>query len=164
HSRGGAARRPGPEAAVHRRGDVEQEQHRELALVDVCLDEGPAEARRHVPVDRARIIAVRVLAHLVELDAGAAEHRRITAREHVAHQPPTVHLDSMHLAQDLGELGLCSAGDTLVQGTGTVSSTRCTRSSTRTPSASASYVVAMRWRSTFAAIALTSCGVTKPRP
>jgi hypothetical protein len=38
-----------------------------------------APARGDVPVDERAIVAVGVLAHLVELDAGAAEHGAVAA-------------------------------------------------------------------------------------
>ena len=40
-----------PKPPRHRGRQVEQEEHGELALVDVLLDVGPADARGHVPVD-----------------------------------------------------------------------------------------------------------------
>ena len=91
---------------------VDHEQHGQLALLAVALDEGPAHARGDVPVDRTHLVAGRVLAHLVELHAGALEDRVVLAAKEVVDQMASGQLDRAHLAQDLGRnaLGLGHGG------------------------------------------------------
>ena len=48
------------------RREVDHEHHGHLALFDEHLHEGVVHARRHVPVDRAHVVARLVLAHLAE--------------------------------------------------------------------------------------------------
>ena len=54
-------------------------------LLRVLLHVGVAGARRHVPVDRADLVARLVLAHLAELHALAPERAGELAREHLVH-------------------------------------------------------------------------------
>ena len=61
-------------AEVLRRADVDQQHHRQLALLDEPLDVRLAGARGDVPVDRADVVAGHVRAHLVELHAASLEH------------------------------------------------------------------------------------------
>src|SRR5262249_26262532 len=128
-----------------------------LALVDVGADERPPDARRHVPVHGARVVALGVLADAVELDAGPAEDRCVRAGHQVGEQPSVEHVDPPHLLEDFREGGVA-------HGTGTASRTWPITCSDVRPSASASYVVSTRWRSTSAATDFTSCGVTNARP
>src|SRR5690606_29753161 len=119
-----------------RSGDVEQEQHRQFPLLHELLDVGAARARGHVPVDGPRVVALDELAHLVELDPGAAESRGVATDHHVVHQAVRADLDAPHLGQDLG----------VDHGTGTWSKSCWRMCSELTSSASASYVVITRWR------------------
>ncbi len=64
-------------------GVLEEQQQRNLALLDKFLAVGLAKAGGDVPVDVADVVAVGVLDDLVELHAAAAERRAVLAAEHV---------------------------------------------------------------------------------
>ena len=66
----GAVRR----AEVERGAHVHQQQHRELALLDIALDERRADAGGDVPVDGAHIVARKVGPYFVEFHAPTPEH------------------------------------------------------------------------------------------
>ena len=106
---------------------VHHEQHGELALLEVALDEGRAEPGGDVPVDGADVVAGLVLAHLGELHAAAAERARVFARDDVPHEVAGGDLEPPDLARDF--LGR--------HGTGTASKIRRSSSSGPMPSASA---------------------------
>ena len=76
-------------------------QDREFALFVVPAQVGDAEPRRDAPVDGADVVARLVLAHVLELDAAAAEGTRVVARREVAHQPAGREFESPHLLGDL---------------------------------------------------------------
>ena len=87
---------------------VHQQQHGELALLDVALDEETAHARGDVPVDGAHLVARLVFAHLGELHSLPLEHRVVLAGEAGVHQAARAQLDALDLAQDLGrDAGVC---------------------------------------------------------
>jgi len=79
--------RPRADPRLHARAEILHEHQRALALLDEAFDERPAHARGDVPVDRARVVALDVLAHVAELDAAAAERRAEAAGQHVGDQP-----------------------------------------------------------------------------
>src|SRR5437667_211747 len=58
--------------------------------------------RRHVPVDRAEVVPLLVLAHFGELDALAAEDRAVFAGEQRIDEIPGAELDPLDLPQHLG--------------------------------------------------------------
>jgi hypothetical protein len=146
--RGDLALRPLPGAEVHRQARVDEEHERELALLDVGLDERLAGLGRAVPIDRPHVVARLVGPHLLELDPGAAERAAVRAREHVVDHAVRPELDLAHASHQLGDeqvlLGRSYEGHGWSsacgsrQGTGTVSSTRATSLSLDKPSASAS--------------------------
>jgi hypothetical protein len=71
---------------VDGRAQVEQEPGRDLAVLDVLADVRRVHPGRHVPVDRADVVAVAVLAQVGEVDALAAEQRPVVALQ-LAVQP-----------------------------------------------------------------------------
>ena len=84
---------------------VDGEHHRELALLDVALDERALHARRDVPVDAAHLVARLILAHLGELHSLPLEHRAVLAGEERVHEPARAQLEQLDLAQHLGRHG-----------------------------------------------------------
>ena len=106
---------------------VGHEEHGELALLEIALDVGRAEAGGDVPVDGADVVAGLVLAHFGELDPAAAERAGVLAGHDVAHEVAGGDLQPPHLARDLLR----------THGTGTASRIRRTTSSGPMPSASA---------------------------
>ena len=74
--------RAGGEAQRGRK--VEGQDDGQLPLLDELLDIKPAQARRDVPVDEARIIAGLVFADLGKLHAPALECRMVFAGEDIA--------------------------------------------------------------------------------
>jgi hypothetical protein len=104
---------------------------------------GAPRAGGHVPIDRARVVAGGVLAHLLELDPRAAEDRAVAAGHDVAHQAAHPHLDSTDLPQnfrvDHWEMGTGTGTRARsVYGTGTVSKAFWITFADVSPSASAS--------------------------
>jgi len=65
------------------RGVLDDEEQRDLALLDEFLPVGFAEAGGDVPVDVSHIVAELVLHHLVELHAAAAEGGAVLTAGHV---------------------------------------------------------------------------------
>ena len=86
----------GPSAAAEqaRGGDIDEEHERQLALLDVALDEGAPGPRRHVPVDRPHVVAVDVLADLGELHAAPLEDAVVLAAHSLAHEAIRPDLDA----------------------------------------------------------------------
>src|SRR5262249_24379156 len=82
--------------------EIDDEHHRELALLDVALHVRAAHARRHVPIDAAYLVTGPILAHLGELHPLPFEHGAILAGEERVHEPARPELDQFPLAQDLG--------------------------------------------------------------
>ena len=60
-------------AEIRRTGDIDRENHRELPLLPEFPDIGRAHPRRDIPIDEADLVAVLVLAEVVEIEALAAE-------------------------------------------------------------------------------------------
>src|ERR1035437_2011540 len=155
---------PLPGAEPARARTIHDQEHRQLALLDVALDEETAHPRAHVPVDRAHFVAGLVFAHLGELHALPLEHGVVLADEARVHQAARTQLDALDLAQDLRRNGVAfthlahSSLLTPHYGDGTASSTRATTWSLVTLSASASYVSRTRWRRTSGAMAFPSSG------
>src|SRR3569623_1066205 len=145
-----------PELARGR--DVDEQPQLELALLAELLDERAAGSRRDAPIDRANLVARHVLADAVEVDAAAAERRAVRAGEHRRYEAAGLQLDPPHALHDVAH-ARCLDGRRR-HGIATWSRIRATSCSESIRSASASYVTATRWRSTSAAIAFTSCGVT----
>ncbi len=86
--------------------DVHQQKDGELALFGEFLDEGPAGARRDIPVDGAHFVAGAVFAHFVEVHAAALEHRMIFAGQAVIDHAAGADLQLPHAAHDgFGGLG-----------------------------------------------------------
>ena len=81
--------------------EIDRQHHGELALLDVTLHVGVAHARRHVPVDRAHLVAGLVLAHLRELHPLPLEYRVILPREEGVHETARADLEQLDLTQDL---------------------------------------------------------------
>src|SRR5256885_17243847 len=73
-----------------RAGLIHHEEQGDLALLVEGLHEGMPHPRRHVPVDRAEVVPLLVLAHFGELDALAAEDRAVLDRK-------STRLNSSHL-------------------------------------------------------------------
>jgi hypothetical protein len=129
---------------------VDEEHHRQLALLGEQLDVGLAGAGGDVPVDRAHVVAGGVLADLGEGDALALEDGLVRAGEVLVDQARGLDLDATDLAQQLGVRALASsracsarlsergAGHARTQGTWTCSRILRTMCSTVSPSASAS--------------------------
>ncbi len=95
--------RPGapPAANLGRGALVHQQEDREFALLVMPAQVGDAEPRRDAPVDGADVVARLVLAHVLELDAAAAEGAGVVAGREVAHQPARREFESPHLFGDL---------------------------------------------------------------
>src|SRR2546427_2633502 len=130
-----------------------------LALLVVRLHERVAHPRRHVPVDRAEVVALLVLAHLCELDALSPEHRAVFAGEERADQGTRAELDALDLPEHFGSdqtpagaergaLATATIPAFVLHGTPTASSVLPMPRSESTASASASNVRSTRWRST----------------
>src|SRR5207237_4583216 len=154
---------------------IHDEQQRVLALLVVRLHERVAHPGRHVPVDRAEIVPLLVLAHLRELDALSTEHRPVFAREERADQGTGAQLDALDLPEHFGRdepparaegggLGTSTILAFVPHGTPTASRIFPMTRSESMSSASASKVRSTRWRSTSKAMAFTSSGTTKARP
>ena len=88
-------------AELLRAGHVHHQQQREVALLDELLDVGRAHARRHVPVDRAHLVAGRVLAHLRELHPAPLEDGVVGAADPGLEDHPGADLDAADLAEGL---------------------------------------------------------------
>src|SRR5213592_1256080 len=158
-----------PELA--RAGLVHHEEQRVLALLVVRLHERVAHARRHVPVDRAEVVSLLVLAYLREFDALSTEHRAVFAREERADQGTRAELDALDLPEHFGsdetpagaKRGALATSTILafvLHGTPTASRIFPMTRSESMSSASASKVRSTRWRSTSKAMAFTSSGTT----
>src|SRR5256885_8160473 len=85
-----------------RAGLIHHEEQGDLALLVEGLHEGMPHPRRHVPVDRAEVVPLLVLAHFGELDALAAEDRAVFAGEQRVDEIPGAELDPLDLPQHLG--------------------------------------------------------------
>src|SRR5262249_57354495 len=86
---------------------IDQQHHRQLALLDEALDERVAHAGGDVPVDGADVVAGLVLADLLEGDAGALEDAVVLAAEQVLDGPAGPQLQAADLADDFaGEHGV----------------------------------------------------------
>src|SRR5262249_8435 len=81
--------------------DVDDEEDRQVPLLDVLLDERRTHARGDVPVDAPHVIAGLVRAHLGELHAAPLEHRVIVARHALVDQAIGGDLDAAYLAQQV---------------------------------------------------------------
>src|SRR5690606_30452973 len=142
-----------------------QQHDRELALLDVLLHERLADARRHVPVDVAHVVARLVLPHLGELHALTTENGVVLATEDRRYEAARSQLDQPHLAQYFARhdrfprrqrrrgghrdgRGAPAQKRQRAHGTSMAAKIRSTMSSDVTSSASASKLVMMRWRST----------------
>src|SRR6266446_3820439 len=55
------------------RAHVHDQDHRQLTFLREFLDEGRAESRRHVPIDRSNLITRLIFAHLVEVHPATLE-------------------------------------------------------------------------------------------
>jgi hypothetical protein len=98
---GGLALGAPARAEVLRRADVHHQEHGQLALLVVALDERDAHPGGHVPVDRADVVARHIGPDLVELHAAPAEDREVGAREDVRHLAAGLDLDASDLVDDL---------------------------------------------------------------
>ncbi len=144
-------------AKVAGRRDIDEEDQGPLPFLAVGFQEGAIHAGRHVPVDRADVVAGLVFAHLGKIDPGAFEKGVVGAGHGVVDIAPAANFHLADAPQDFARLfGLTG----LVHGTGIVSRIRETTSSLVISSASASYVSTTRWRRTSMAMVFTSCGVT----
>ena len=88
-------------AEILRARDVDQQQQREVALLDELLHVRRAHAGGDVPVDRAHLVAGRVLAHLGELHAAALEDRVVRPADPRLEDHPRADLDAPDLPEDL---------------------------------------------------------------
>src|SRR6266436_5977748 len=133
--------------------EIDHQHHRQLALLDVALDEGPAHSGGNVPVDRPDLVARQILSYFRELHSLALEYRAVLPGENGVDKSACPQLDQLYLAQDLGRhshrllgspfwrLFLAPArSENADHGTGIASRMRPTISSLVTSSASASYV------------------------
>jgi len=84
-------------AELLRARHVHDQQQREVALLHELLHVRRAHARRHVPVDRAHLVAGGVLAHLRELHAAALEHGVVGAADPGLEDHPGPDLDAADL-------------------------------------------------------------------
>src|SRR5262249_36741230 len=87
-----------PRAEALAAADIDDEQQRQLALLDEALDERMAHAGGDVPVDAADIVARLVLAHLFECYAAPLEDAAIGPAEQILDGPAGPQLQSPHLA------------------------------------------------------------------
>ena len=115
--------------------DVDEQEDRQVALLDELLDVRDADAGRDVPVDGADVVAGRVLAHLGELHAAALEDRVVLAPEPRVDEAVGPDLDAVDLLERSRGGAWGCAGP---QGTSTRSRIRATTWSLVTFSASAS--------------------------
>ena len=80
-------------AAEARRGaGVDQQHHRQLALLGVALHVRLAGPRRHVPVDGAHLVAGLIEPHLGELHPAPLEDALVLAGEEVRHEVADVRI------------------------------------------------------------------------
>jgi hypothetical protein len=131
--------------------EIDDQHYRELALLDITLDERSAHPSGNVPVDRANLVTWLILADLRELHPLPFEHRAVFAGKDRVDQAAGAQLDELHLPQNFRRhshwlLG-CALRDLLApparaenpdHGTGIASKMRATISSLVTSSASAS--------------------------
>ena len=82
-------------------GEIDDEHHRELSLLDVPLDVGAPHAGRDIPVDAANLVARLVLAHFSELHPLPFEYRPILTGEERVHEAARAKLEELHLAHDV---------------------------------------------------------------
>ena len=79
---------------------------RGYALLGELFDEGGVHAGGHVPIDGADLVAVLVLAELVEVDALALEDGVVLAADGFADEAAGLELDAADLAEDGGDVFL----------------------------------------------------------
>ena len=144
---------PDPAAETEGAGLVHGEQDGKLPLFYIRFDVRNTGTRGDIPVDAADLIAGEVFPNLGKLEALAAKDRRVLPAEPGIDQAARAKFDAPDLPENV-------PGRRRVQGTRTTSKTRRTTSSGENSSASASYVVTTRCRSTSAPIAFTSSGST----
>ena len=84
-------------AEFPRRAHIHHQHDRQLALLGEFLHERIpvhlAEPRRHVPVDRAHLVARRVFAHLLEVHPAALEDAPVLPRKRRRDQPARLQFD-----------------------------------------------------------------------
>ena len=79
---------------------IDEQDHRQLALLDESLDERMADAGGHVPVNGTDVVARLVLAHFFEGDAGALEDAVVLAAQQILDGPARPELQTADLADD----------------------------------------------------------------
>src|SRR6185503_898756 len=168
-------------AVVHRAARVEQHRAAEVRLLLVLADVEAVGLAEHAPVEVADLVAVDVLAVLLELHAEALVGRAVEAGaepfDHQARQHLQVRdLLQVRRRQEFGKLCHLRTFITVpkvpapdyriffASPRGVASRIFWMISSTVMPSASALNVATMRWRSTGVASAITSSSVTWKRP
>ena len=81
---------------------IDDQKKRQLPLFHIRLHKRVTHARRDVPIDGAKIIAMLVGAHLGKLDPLSAEHGAVVAREQRIDERTGPELDPFDLPQDVG--------------------------------------------------------------
>ena len=147
-------------AEVARSAHIHHQHDRELALFGelfhVRIPANFAQARGHIPVDRAHFVAGLVLAHFLKIHASAAKDAAVLAGESGLHHGARAELQAADLLQDVFRFLHPGGG----YGTGRPWKICSTMRSLVSSSASASKETMTRWRSTSSPMLLTSCGVT----
>ena len=92
-------RRRGP---LHRRAGVDEEMHVEILLLLEKLHEKPIEARIDIPVDRAQIVAERVVAVVGEFEARSALARAALGMVFAAKNLPREQMELLELGEESG--------------------------------------------------------------
>src|SRR5207248_1117177 len=82
--------------------DIDQENERSFALLDVALDEGRAHAGGDVPIDGSHIVAGLIFAYFFKRQTGAFEDGVILAAEQVLDSPASTELKAANLPHHLG--------------------------------------------------------------
>jgi len=90
--------------------EVHGQEHRQLPLLDIPLDERPSHPRRHVPVDAADVVSRLVFAYFLEGDTRAFENAVVLAAQEVFHGPSGTDMKTAQAHQQLaGEHALMLA-------------------------------------------------------
>ena len=89
-------------AEISRSADVDHQHDGQLAFLGEFFHERVAEARGHVPVDRANFVARLVFAHVFEIHPAPFEDAVVIASEGRLHETLGLDLERPDFFQDLG--------------------------------------------------------------
>ncbi len=117
---------------------VDHEHDCELALFGELFHKGHAEARGHIPIDRANLVARLILADFVEIHPAPLEDAVIIPRKNRLHQPAGLDLERADFGEDFGGRLLACGVAVFHHGTGKPAKIRSMIVSLEIVSASAS--------------------------